>query len=163
MGDFDRALRFTLRWEGGFVNDPDDPGGRTNKGITQAVYRDWKDDPAADVAQIADEEVAAIYRQNYWDPLCRDLGDPLALVTFDSAVNCGVRRTRGWLDKADSGTVGTLQAAKYMLTVRQLHYETLVTARPRMAKFLRGWLNRLAALREEAGIPLAGDGKSGTL
>lgn len=152
MGDFSRALKFALRWEGGFVEDPDDPGGRTNKGITQAVYRDWKDDPTADVATITDEEVAAIYKSNYWAPLCLDLADPLALVVFDSAVNCGVNRTRGWLLKADATKLGTDMAARYVLTVRKTHYETLATSKPRMVKFLHGWLNRLTALAEEAGL-----------
>lgn len=155
MADYERALQFVLRWEGGFVDDPDDPGGRTNRGITQAVYRDWKDDPTADVATITMQEVSTIYRDNYWAPLCLDLADPLALVVFDSAVNCGVARTRGWLHKSDVATRGTDGAARYVLMQRQLHYENLAETRPRMAKFLHGWMNRLEALRDEAGLAVA--------
>ena len=39
---FDASLPFVLRWEGGFVDHPSDPGGRTNKGVTQAVYDEWR-------------------------------------------------------------------------------------------------------------------------
>ena len=43
---FDACLAFTLREEGGYVDDPADPGGATNMGITLATYRQWSDDPA---------------------------------------------------------------------------------------------------------------------
>jgi lysozyme family protein len=39
---FEAALPFVLRWEGGFVDHPNDPGGRTNQGVTQKVYDDWR-------------------------------------------------------------------------------------------------------------------------
>lgn len=152
MADYARALQFVLRWEGGFVDDPDDPGGRTNRGITQQVYRDYLHDPHADVAAITADEVGAIYKSQYWAPLCLDLADPLALVVFDSAVNCGVGRTRGWLLKADPKAHGTDSAARYVLTLRGLHYETRATEKPKLAKFLHGWMNRLEALRDEAGL-----------
>jgi lysozyme family protein len=61
---FAAALPFILRWEGGFVDDPDDRGGRTNKGVTQAVYQAWRADqglPGQDVRQINDQEVASIW------------------------------------------------------------------------------------------------------
>ena len=54
---YDDALAFVLRWEGGFVNDPNDHGGRTNKGVTQRVYDAWRASQgqlAADVAKISD-------------------------------------------------------------------------------------------------------------
>lgn len=152
MADYQRALQFVLRWEGGFVDDPDDPGGRTNRGITQAVYRAFTHDPTAEVAGITMDEVGAIYREQYWAPLCLELADPLALVVFDSAVNCGVTRARGWLQRSEHGTAGTDRAARYVLIQRSLHYENLVETRPNMGKFLRGWMNRLNALRDEAGL-----------
>lgn len=39
---FTRAITFILKWEGGFSDDPDDRGGRTNKGVTQKVYDTWR-------------------------------------------------------------------------------------------------------------------------
>ncbi len=61
---FAAALPFILRWEGGYVNDPDDPGGATNKGVTQRIYDDWRKRqglPPRDVRQLEEAELQAIY------------------------------------------------------------------------------------------------------
>ena len=58
------ALPFVLRWEGGFVDHPADPGGRTNKGVTQKVYNASRARlglAPQDVKNITDAEVHAIY------------------------------------------------------------------------------------------------------
>src|SRR5215212_9684838 len=92
---FQASLPFILRWEGGYVNHPADPGGATNKGVTQRVYDDWRvrrGMPARDVRQIMDDEVHAIYEAGYWTPPhCDLLPRPLDLVQFDTAVNMGPR------------------------------------------------------------------------
>ena len=94
---FMESLPFILRWEGGFVDDPDDRGGRTNKAVTQKTYSAWrarKGLPPADVKTITDEEVAAIYEQDYWlPPRCDLLQRHLDLAQFDTAVNMGPRRS----------------------------------------------------------------------
>src|SRR5262245_50495283 len=93
---FAAALPFVLRWEGGFVNHPNDPGGATNKGITQAVYNDWRRAQGAatqSVQLITDADVQAIYENRYWLPAhSHELQTPLDLVQFDTAVNMGVGR-----------------------------------------------------------------------
>lgn len=86
----------TLVYEGGYVNHPDDPGGATNFGVTQAVYdayrkrTGWTPRP---VRQITSEEVSSIYRSQYWD---RIMGDALPSgpdhAIYDFAVNSGVSR-----------------------------------------------------------------------
>ena len=90
---FGASLPFILRWEGGFVDDPDDRGGRTNKGVTQNVYHAWRADQGLaqqDVQQINDQEVGAIYFQGYWLPAkCDVLRSKLDLAAFDTAVNMG--------------------------------------------------------------------------
>ena len=66
---YNKALKFVLKWEGGYVNDPDDKGGATNKGITQGTYNGWlksKGLQSKDVKFITSDEVAKIYYQNYW-------------------------------------------------------------------------------------------------
>ena len=63
------ALKFVLRWVGGFVDLPDDPGGRTNKGVTQKVYDQWRARQGAapqDVKLISEDEVHSIYEAGYW-------------------------------------------------------------------------------------------------
>jgi lysozyme family protein len=169
---FISALPFVLRWEGGFVDRPDDPGGRTNRGITQAVYNDWrvkKGLPAADVASISDADVNAIYEANYWlPPRCEALGNPLALVQFDTAVNMGVRRAVRLLQTAidcpvdgafGSGTLKAFESCNRTATVtrycdeREAYYRRLAVSKPDLAVFLKGWLNRLNALRRQVGVP----------
>lgn len=167
------ALPFVLRWEGGFVDHPKDPGGRTNKGITQAVYNNWRTgqglSPDADVKAITDSDVQAIYEGNYWlRSRCDVLADPLPLVQFDTAVNMGVGRAVRLLQAAvgcyvdgafGSGTlkaVGSCDRATAVVRYcdgRESFYRRLAEQKPDLAVFLKGWLNRLNALRKEIGLP----------
>ena len=74
---FGICVAFTLRQEGGYVDDPADPGGATNMGITLATYRDWSDDPHLGDLQVEDmtlKTASAIYRSLYWNPLRADDG-----------------------------------------------------------------------------------------
>ena len=64
--NYDAALKATLRYEGGKVDDPRDPGGRTAYGVTQNTYNAWRAKHGLsqkDVFQIAESGVAAIYKQ----------------------------------------------------------------------------------------------------
>lgn len=100
-GNFERCLAATLRWEGGYSNHPDDPGGPTMKGVIQREYDAWRrkhSEPLGPVRQISDEEVKAIYRQNYWDAMkCDALPLGLDFCVFDAAVNSGPGRAGKWL------------------------------------------------------------------
>ena len=101
---FEAALPFILRWEGGFVDHPADPGGRTNRGVTQRVYNAWRARqglPGRDVKHIGEAEVHAIYESGYWvPPRCDLLAQPLDLVQFDTAVNMGPGRAVRFLQQA---------------------------------------------------------------
>jgi Glycosyl hydrolase 108 len=91
---FDACLTFTLRAEGGFVDDPADPGGATNMGITLATYRDCSNDQDLGAVQVEDmtrRTARAIYRTLYWNPLRADaLPDGVDLSVFDMGVNAGM-------------------------------------------------------------------------
>jgi lysozyme family protein len=168
----DAALRFVLRWEGGLVDHPDDPGGRTNKGVTQKVYDGWRKRQGQvpqDVKLIDDAEVHAIYAADYWlPPRCDLLATPLDLVQFDTAVNMGVGRAVRFLQAAvgcgvdgdfGPGTERAVAGCDTGGTVadycrrREAFYRGLVEKNPKLAVFLKGWMNRLNALRKEAGLP----------
>jgi lysozyme family protein len=102
--DFDTAMPVLLVSEGGLVDNKKDPGGRTNKGVTQRVYNGFRrnsGNPIRDVSLIEDVEVFAIYRANYWDAV---KGDELPLgvsyVVFDGAVNSGPMQATKWLQRA---------------------------------------------------------------
>jgi lysozyme family protein len=169
--DFDDALRFVLRWEGGLSDDPADSGGRTMKGVTQRVYDVWRAGqglPPADVAAISDQELGVIYQKNYWEKaFCDALRVQLNLVQFDTAVNMGpVRAVKILQDAVGVETDGafgpaTQQAcnacsppdavARYC-SIREALYRRFADA-PGQDRFLSGWLNRLNDLRVEAGVP----------
>ena len=91
--NFDQCLALVLKEEGGYVNDPRDPGGRTNHGVTQKVWEDWVGHPVTedDMKNLSVQDVAPLYKKNYWDKIN---GDSLPLgidyATFDMAVNSGV-------------------------------------------------------------------------
>jgi lysozyme family protein len=166
------SLEFVLRWEGGFVNNPNDPGGRTNRGVTQKVYDQWRarqGAPAQDVKLIGDAEVEAIYESGYWlAARCDLLDDPLYLVQFDTAVNMGVGRAVRFLQGAVACPVdgdfgpGTEKAFAacdrgaaviHYCNAREAFYDRLIEKNPKLATFRKGWLNRLNALRKAAGLP----------
>jgi hypothetical protein len=95
--NWQRSLDFVLKWEGGWADDPNDPGGATMKGITLDTYTRWckahgQPQPTkADLHAITDAEVEEIYYQWYWLPAhCDKLAWPLCLSTFNLAVNAGV-------------------------------------------------------------------------
>ena len=168
---FQSSLPFVLQWEGGFVNHPADPGGATNKGVTQKVYDGWRarqGQPARSVRLIEEAEVHAIYHADYWiPPRCDVLERHLDLVQFDTAVNMGVGRAVRLLQKAAGCDVdgafgpGTQQAVEActpadLLTgycdAREAYYRLLVERNAKLGVFLKGWLNRLNALRQEVGL-----------
>ncbi len=169
---FAAALPFVLRWEGGFVDHPADPGGRTNRGVTQRVYDAWcarQGRPGRDVKLIDEAEVQAIYEAGYWlPPRCELLAPPLDLVQFDTAVNMGPGRAVRFLQQALGCSVdgdfgpGTQRAAQAChgadagleyCRLREAFYRGIVARKPEQAVFLKGWMNRLDSLRRQAGLP----------
>lgn len=91
-------------YEGGNVDDPRDPGGRTSRGITQGVYTAWRrrnGHAARDVFLATEKEVSAIYKQQYWDAVQGDeLPGGVDLVLYDGAVNSGPKQSIKWLQAA---------------------------------------------------------------
>jgi len=95
QGNFEQCLALVLKEEGGYVDNPKDPGGRTNLGVTQKVWESWVGHPVteADMRALGPQDVSPLYKSNYWDKI---RGDSLPLgvdyATFDMAVNSGVAR-----------------------------------------------------------------------
>jgi lysozyme family protein len=94
--EFERALEFTLQWEGGYVDHPNDPGGATNKGVTQGVYdafRKARGLPTRPVRELSTEECREIYYQHYWLPVEGRTSPQwvqFRFALFDTFVNFGV-------------------------------------------------------------------------
>jgi lysozyme family protein len=161
------ALKFTLQEEGGYSNNPEDPGGATMKGVTQAVYdkyRQSKNLDTQDVRDISDEEVSDIYYNEYWLPShCDDLPIKLSICQFDTAVNTGIEESIKILQRAidvkDDGIFGphTKAAANQppedalvdeYIDARRDFYTSLAQEKPHLAEFLHGWLKRCDQLKE---------------
>ena len=160
MTTFEKVLQFILKEEGGFVDDPDDPGGRTNYGITQKTYTDWLkkyDRPDRDVKHIDLGDVGLIYKELYWlAGRCDQLPWPISLIHMDGCVNVGPTRAALLLQKAagvkEDGHIGpqTLGAASrmnpYALIRLRLRYYRKLT---RLRKFLPQWVARIEHLMKE--------------
>jgi len=128
---FYKSLEFVLKWEGGYVNDPDDPGGETKWGISKRYH------PDEDIRGLSPERAAEIYYEDYWiTTACDLLPLPLSTVMFDSAVACGPARAVEWLERSRANPF------EY-IALRREFYHSRAATRPSMRKFLRGWNNRL--------------------
>lgn len=161
---FEHALAHVLEMEGGWSEDPYDPGGPTNKGITLGTYAAYKGIAVSDgnfsalkqeLRSIGEDTVRTIYRQRYWKP-CRaaELPAGLALIHFDAAVNHGVGASARILQEAVGaaidGEIGplTLSAAHATAQTRSLQAYAEIRRRryralPHFWRFGRGWLARV--------------------
>ena len=100
--NFDSCLARTLKFEGGYVNNPHDPGGPTNMGITIATLSHELGRAAtiAEVKTMSRATAATIYRKKYWNLINGDkLPRGVDLLAFDIAVNSGIGRVLPWLQK----------------------------------------------------------------
>lgn len=101
-----QCLGVVLVYEGGYSNNPRDPGGATMRGVTQRTYdafRKRRGLPIQAVRNISDADLAQIYREEYWNTIAADTLPPgVDLATFDSAVNSGPAQATRWLKAAGS-------------------------------------------------------------
>ncbi|RJX20443.1 MAG: hypothetical protein C4570_03790 [Ammonifex sp.] len=164
---FELAARQVIGYEGGYVWNAKDPGGETKYGISRRTH------PNLDIKNLTEPQAREIYRGEYWDPLQLDrLPFPVALVTFDGAVNQGPGRVTqllqvalnrlGGAPIAVDGDLGGQTRKKIMamgmydhernyhiaqaeLWRRIWHYQ-MIAVNPANLTFLRGWIARAADL-----------------
>lgn len=158
MADFNIAVQKTLVHEGGFVNNPNDPGGATKYGITQ------KDMPGVNIADITEEQAAEYYSENYWKPLYSQIDDQaVASKIFDMGVLFGVGEAVKLLQIVlqeafpsvtidsdfgpntlsavnQAGAASLLEAYKTALVTYALR---IAANKPNLRIFVRGWGNRI--------------------
>lgn len=171
QSNFPNALKQVLVYEGGYVNNPNDPGGATNKGVTQGVYDTWRKangKPKQSVKFLTTQEIQAIYKNNYWDKIKGDqLADGVDLATFDLAVNSGVNRAIKMLQKVSGVTVdgiigpATIAAANKdpVATTKALCDARLafLQALPTWRFFGKGWSNRVASVKKLSTVMASND------
>lgn len=143
-----KALADVLVLEGGKVDHPRDPGGRTNRGVTQRVYDGFRRNrklPTRDVYLIEQAEVEAIYRLQYWDKIRGDaLPAGVDMIVFDGAVNSGPLQSVKWL-QAELGVRidGVLGEASLSAVRAHPDHDVLIAGiaarRMRFLKALRTW------------------------
>lgn len=153
---FDTAFEKLIGHEGGYVNDPRDPGGETKYGISKRAY------PGEDIAGMTLDRARIIYRRDYWAPAgCDAVPDGLKFDLFDMAVNSGVKTAIRTLQRAvgtePDGALGpvTLQAISSMHSARLVarfngHRLQFMSSLPTWPAFGRGWANRIAKNLMEA-------------
>lgn len=155
--DFPEAFHLLIGHEGGYVNNPNDPGGETNYGISKRQY------PHLDIKALTLNEARAIYHRDYWVPCMAEVfPDPLRFQLFDTAVNSGPRQAVVLLQRAlgvdDDGVAGpvTMKAVAEVKSVAALTI-LFIAARLRFMAgldgwdhFGRGWAKRIASNLEEA-------------
>ena len=177
MADFDAFFPTLLAHEGGFVDDPADPGGATNKGITLESFGKYAQrylgiEPTLEnLKALTDEQAAKIYKPEYWDEIHGDEIElqELADIVFDFQVNAGGSASK-LLQKVlndlgarpplsvdgdvGTGTMAALARADQKAVYRAYkqgriaYYQDLVARRPALAKFLSGWLKRVSSFPE---------------
>ncbi|MGE5655062.1 MAG: glycosyl hydrolase 108 family protein [Actinomycetota bacterium] len=146
---FDKALSFSLKWEGGYSNVVGDAGGRTFRGVTEAVARRHG---YSDPRQLSDEKIKQIYLSDYWKPAQCDRFRtfPAALTCLDTAINYGtafqsLNYFASCPDSDDKQWASCIVRQRKQQRYRQ-------AARPLQAQFLNGWLNRDADLERIIGV-----------
>jgi hypothetical protein len=154
---FNKWLNWLFKWEGTvYEDDPSDKGGETKFGV------DKRSHPNEDIRNLTRDRAAEIYWNEYWTK-CKAHLMPFGVgeVVANIAVNAGHSRAAKWLQAIvgvdQDGSIGnkTLEAlgrfqadlvATLLLQRTEQHYRSI--AKGRMAKFLRGWINRNDDLRK---------------
>lgn len=166
MADVTKLIPHILKFEGGFVNDPDDLGGHTNKGVTYQTYKLYKrrkglpEPTIEDLINLSNEEFTEILKSLYWDACLGDRinSQSVANAIVDWAWNSGtktaVREVQRILGVEDDGIVGNITLAAInsysplplfgaIQTARKFYIERICVARPKNKKWYNGWMNRI--------------------
>ena len=153
--NFDKAVEVILKHEGGYVNDPVDPGGETNMGISKRAY------PYLNIKELTKKDAKDIYFKDYWlKAKCSKLPEELRMIYFDMVVNMGKSRAVKILQKAITakgvktavdGGIGpqTISNAlksglepDRLRSYRVKYYADLIGRKPKLEKYWFGWYRR---------------------
>jgi lysozyme family protein len=170
ISNWQKSFELMLKSEGGYVNNPADPGGMTNLGVTKATWENWvgRESDEAEMRGLTPEKVEPLYKKKYWDAVRGDEieNGGVAYLLFDFAVNAGVGRSIKTLQTAvgvtpDGGfgpmTMAAVQAIDPVELIEKFSqakedfYRSLGT----FATFGKGWLNRVADVKVKANSMLA--------
>jgi lysozyme family protein len=166
---YPKAMKLLLVSEGGNVDNKRDPGGRTSHGVTQKVFHAWlkkNGKPLRDVFTISTDEISAIYKQGYADPIrYDDLPAGVDYATFDGGVMSGPSQSAKWLQRAvgvaADGAVGNLTIAAAAKADAIKSIKSICSQRSGFVRglstfgvFGKGWISRIARV-EADGVSMA--------
>ena len=164
QNNFERSLALVLQHEGGYVNHPSDPGGKTNLGVTQRVWEEYVGHPVdeAEMRSLTKELVAPLYRKEYWNAICGDkLPCGADYLAFDFAVNAGAFRCVKTIQRALNITADGIIGHLTLKAIQDTNAEDFIEKFSDVKKsfylglanyptFGKGWLNRVAEGKEAA-------------
>lgn len=159
---FLKAVEHTLEFEGGYVNDPADPGGETKYGISKRAF------PYLDIKNLTKARAIEIYEEKYWkgsiaELLNEEYNTDLAVKVFDMQVHLGRNGARKIIvavledntvedviveslsDKDISDLLLEMGHDRALVAIRLKlvnHYKERVKKDPKMKKYIKGWLRR---------------------
>ena len=128
--NFEQCLAFVLKEEGGFSNNPADPGGATNHGVTKKVWESYTGTEVSTevIKNLTVEDVTPLYRSLYWEKIKGDdLPSGVDYAVFDFAVNSGVSRAAKVLQSCVGVTADGAVGKQTLDAVELRHGRDLVT------------------------------------
>jgi lysozyme family protein len=167
IDNFDTCMNFVLEQEGGYINNPADPGGMTNLGVTKRVWEEWTGHEVDEkqMRSLVKADVVPLYQRKFWNACrCNELPAGIDLCVFDTAVNSGpgraVKILQSCLGVPTDGAIGsvTVAAANQFKDSALIHLiEDYCSARqaylislPTFGTFGKGWTARVNRLKEAA-------------
>lgn len=163
-GNFDQCFAYVLKSEGGYMDNPADPGGATNLGCTKAVWEEFVGHTVtkAVIKALTPNDVRPLYHQRYWNTVRGDdLPDGVDYAVFDFAINSGPSRAIKALQKAVGATpdgqigpktLALLERANHRDVASQICEARLefLQSLSTWANFGRGWKSRVATVEDRA-------------
>ena len=172
MADVNKLVPHILKWEGGFVNDPDDLGGATCKGVTYRTYKLYcsrKKLPiptGGELKRLTDGEFESILKEMYWDACRADkiesqsVANDIVDWAWHSGTITAAKEIQKVLGVTADGVIGNITISAInsqsplplfgkIKTARIKYIERICKARPENRKFYRGWMNRINDLQYE--------------
>jgi lysozyme family protein len=162
--NWEKAFAAVLQHEGGYVNHPKDPGGRTNLGVTQRAWEEYvdRDVTEAEMRALTPEIVKPFYKKQYWDKIRGDdLPSGVDYAAYDLAVNSGTGRAAKYLQQIAGVPADGIIGPKSMEAILSCNPEETVDALcdmrldflqrlPTWDTFGKGWGRRVEEVKTKA-------------
>ena len=164
IDNFNKSFALVLKSEGGYVNNPKDPGGETMMGVTKAAWSTWlkRTIMPGEMAKLTVADITPFYKALYWDKAyCNQLPAGVDYMAFDAAVNMGVGQSIRLLQRSLGCVADGVIGPNTMKAINDADTKTLIdkfSAQKEMfyrslgtfATFGKGWLRRVEEVKQAA-------------